>query len=160
MWRFLLAGLATVGGLILLVLGSLGDPVAKLRDLHMAVPVAAPATSQIASIPRAISAQQSKTAQNADTGAAGTDAPTALTPLSAPIVTPPVDRGPVGYDDDSTAANILFSGIPSGAQAPVRHVGSIAMGHNGRATHTYFSRSQHQGVWLFPPNQLGGGGSQ
>ena len=36
MWRFLLAGLGTVGGLVLLFVGSFGDPATILRDLRSA----------------------------------------------------------------------------------------------------------------------------
>lgn len=104
MWRFLLAGLATVGGLILLALGSLGDPVATLRDLRMAVPVTASSVGQTETLPRAISAQQSKTAQNIDIGTARMDATTVSTRVFAPIVSRPLDRVPIGYNDDGTAA--------------------------------------------------------
>ena len=49
----------------------------------------------------------------------------------SPGDTPPVDRGPIDYDNDGTAANTLLSGIPSGlAQAPVRNAGSTAAGKN------------------------------
>jgi hypothetical protein len=159
MWRFLLAGLATVGGLILWVLAFLGDPVATLHDQRTAIPVTASPVGQTETLPRAISAQQIKTAQDADMGTAGMDATAVSTQVSAPIVTRPLDRVPIGYNDDGTAANTLISGIQSGpARAPVRNAGSSAMTHSGRATHTYVTRSQHQGVWLFPPDQLGGGG--
>jgi hypothetical protein len=146
MWRFLLAGLATVGGLVLLVLGSLGDPVATLRDTRMAGPVTASPVGPTQTLPRAILAQQSKTPQQADIGTAGMDATALSTRVPAPI----------GSNDDGTAANTLLSGIPSGlVRAPVRN--AAAMAQSGRATHTYVTHSQHQGVWLFPPNQLGGG---
>ena len=38
---------------------------------------------------------------------------------------------------------------------------SVATVQNGRATHIYgtHSQSQSQGIWLFPPNQVGGGGN-
>ena len=37
MWRFLLAGLITVGGVLLLFIGSFGVPTTALRDLRSAV---------------------------------------------------------------------------------------------------------------------------
>jgi hypothetical protein len=46
------------------------------------------------------------------------------------------------------------------AQAPSRHAPSAARAQGGMAIHSYISRAQHQGVWLFPPNQTGGGGNQ
>jgi hypothetical protein len=137
MWLFLLAGLSTVGGLILLVLAFLGDPVSTFRDQRTAVRVTASPVGQTETLPRAGSAQQIKTAQDADMGTAGMDATAASTQVSAPIVTRPLDRVPIGYNDDGTAANTLISGIPSGpAAAPVRNAGSSAMAHSGRATHT------------------------
>jgi hypothetical protein len=39
MWRFLLAGLGTVGGLALLFVGSFGDPTTIFRDLRLGSPV-------------------------------------------------------------------------------------------------------------------------
>jgi hypothetical protein len=62
-------------------------------------------------------------------------------------------------DGDGAAANTLFTEIPGVVpQAPVQSAPSVAMAQNGRAIHTYGTRALDQGVWLFAPNETGGGG--
>jgi hypothetical protein len=49
----------------------------------------------------------------------------------------------------------IFAGsVYAGA---VQNAPSAATARNGHATHIYGTHSQSQGVWLFPPNQVGGG---
>ena len=49
----------------------------------------------------------------------------------------------------------IFAGsVYAGA---VQNAPSAATAQNGRATPIYGTHSQNQGVWLFPPNQVGGG---
>jgi hypothetical protein len=49
----------------------------------------------------------------------------------------------------------IFAGsVYAGA---VQNAPPAATAQNGRATHIYGTHSQSQGVWLFPPNQNGGG---
>ncbi len=140
MWRFLLAGLATIGGLVLLFLGSVGDPVATSRDLRLPDSAAKSAVSRMETAPRTI--------------AAVVDAP----PASAE---PSVQPDPVDHDGDNSAANTVLAEIDGSAaaapRAPLRHAASAAAPPRGRAVHTYVARTQHQGVWLFPPDPTGGG---
>ena len=61
MWRFLLAGLSTVGGLVLLFVASFGDPMSIMRDLRSAstaeqapiMPKATQSATQAAPVPDA-----------------------------------------------------------------------------------------------------------
>ncbi len=65
------------------------------------------------------------------------------------------------YAGDGAAGNTLFTEIPGDvAQAPVQRVPSVAMAQDGRAIYAYSTRALTQGVWLFAPNQTGGGESQ
>ncbi len=62
-------------------------------------------------------------------------------------------------DGDGTVANTRFTEIPGVVAQPRVHSGpSMATARNGLATHTFVTRSQHDGVWLFPPNETVGGG--
>ena len=54
---------------------------------------------------------------------------------------------------------IVPGSIYGGAQVPVQNTPRIAAAQNGQATHIYGTHSQSQGIWLFPPNEVGGGGS-
>ncbi len=64
-------------------------------------------------------------------------------------------------DGDGTVVNTLFSEIPGVVpQAPMQTAPSVGTAQYGRAIHAYSTRSQHEGVWLFAPNQTGGGGSR
>jgi hypothetical protein len=47
-----------------------------------------------------------------------------------------------------------YAGAPTSVQT------TPVTAQNGRAVHTYVTHSQSsQGIWLFPPNQAGGGGN-
>ncbi len=48
MWRFLLSGLLNISGLVLLFVGSLDDPVAKLRELYSALVITQAPVTQAA----------------------------------------------------------------------------------------------------------------
>jgi hypothetical protein len=62
-------------------------------------------------------------------------------------------------DGDGAIANTLFTEIPGVvAQPRVQSAPSMATAQNGLATHAFVTRSQHDGVWLFPPNETVGGG--
>jgi hypothetical protein len=140
MWRFLLAGLATFGGLVLLFFGSVSDPVATVRDPHLSDSAAKSAVSRTETTPRAIAFDM--------------NAPPAS-------VAPPVHHDPVDHDGDNSAANTVFAEIDGAAAeappAPLRHAASAATVQRRRAVHAYVTRAQHQGVWLFPPDPTGGG---
>ena len=73
MWRFLLAGLGTVGGLALLFLGSYGDPTTILPDLHPTSHVAA-TQAELKPVQSASPAMQPVEAPSRGTSASGTDA--------------------------------------------------------------------------------------
>jgi hypothetical protein len=49
--------------------------------------------------------------------------------------------------------------VYAGAQTPARNVPSATTVQNGKVTNIFGTHSQSQGVWLFPPDQLGGGGN-
>ena len=58
-------------------------------------------------------------------------------------------------EGEGTHANTLFTEIPGVvAQAPVRNV---TPSQNGQAIHVYGVHSHGQGIWLFAPDQTGGG---
>jgi hypothetical protein len=61
-------------------------------------------------------------------------------------------------DGDGSMADTQFTEIPGViAQARMQNAPLIATARNGLATHAFVTRSQHEGVWLFPPNPTGGG---
>jgi hypothetical protein len=140
MWRFLSAGLATLGGLVLLFLGSVSDPVAPSRDLHLPDAAAKSPVSRRETAPRAIAADMNAPSASAE---------------------PSVHRDPADHDGDNSAANTVLAEIDGAAAeappAPLRHAASAATVHHGRVVHAYVTRAQHQGVWLFPPDPTGGG---
>jgi hypothetical protein len=41
----------------------------------------------------------------------------------------------------------------------VQNTSRVATAQNGQVTHIFGTHSQSQGVWLFPPSQVGGGGN-
>jgi hypothetical protein len=50
--------------------------------------------------------------------------------------------------------------VYAGAQTAVQNAPSVVATQTGQGhTHAYVTRSQSQGVWLFPPNEVGGGGN-
>jgi hypothetical protein len=54
----------------------------------------------------------------------------------------------------------VFPGsVYAGAETPMQNAPTAVTTQAGRTTHIYGTHSQSQGVWLFPPNQLGGGGN-
>ena len=54
----------------------------------------------------------------------------------------------------------IFPGsVYAGTPTPAQNTPRVATVQNSRAIHTYVTHSQSQGVWLFPPNQTGGGGN-
>jgi hypothetical protein len=56
-------------------------------------------------------------------------------------------------DGDGTIANTRFTEIPGVvALARMQNAPLMATARNGLATHAFVTRSQHEGVWLFPPN--------
>ena len=97
MWRFLLAGLGTIGGVVLLFFASLGDPAPTLRDLPSSRAVATVPTRPADMASNAIPAEQGGTAQSAATTTDGMELPAVSPQPPAPIVTPPVYHGPVSY---------------------------------------------------------------
>ena len=54
---------------------------------------------------------------------------------------------------------IVPGSIYGGAQTPVPNTSRVATAQNGQVTHIFGTHSQSQGVWLFPPSQIGGGGN-
>jgi len=52
---------------------------------------------------------------------------------------------------------IVPGSVYAGAPTAVQSTPGVATAQNGRAVHTYVTHSQSQGIWLFPPNQAGGG---
>ena len=68
-------------------------------------------------------------------------------------------------DGEGPAGGYVYPGyivpgsIYGGAQIPVQNTPRTAAAQNGQATHIYGTHSQSQGIWLFPPNEAGGGGS-
>jgi hypothetical protein len=97
MWRFLLAGLGTIGGVVLLFFASLGDPGPTLRDLPSSVAITAVPRRPADMASNAIPAEQDRTAQSAATTIDGVELPAAPREPPALIVTPPVYHGPVSY---------------------------------------------------------------
>jgi hypothetical protein len=64
-------------------------------------------------------------------------------------------EGPAGgyvYPDYIVPGSI-YAGVPT------QNTPRGATAQNGQATHIYGTHSQSQGIWLFPPSQAGGGGS-
>ena len=62
-------------------------------------------------------------------------------------------QGPAGgyvYPDYIAPGSVYAGALTSVQTTP-------ATAQNGRAVHTYVTHSQSQGIWLFPPNQAGGG---
>jgi hypothetical protein len=64
-------------------------------------------------------------------------------------------QGPAGgyLYPDYIAPGSVYAGAPTPAQNTPR----VATAQNGQATHIYGTHSESQGIWLFPPNQAGGG---
>ena len=63
-------------------------------------------------------------------------------------------QGPAGgyLYPDYIAPGSVYAGAPTSVPT------TPATAQNGRAVHTYVTHSQSQsGIWLFPPNQAGGG---
>jgi hypothetical protein len=56
---------------------------------------------------------------------------------------------------DYVAPGAIYAGAPS----PMQNTPSVATAQNGQVTHIFGTHSQSQGVWLFPPSQVGGGGN-
>jgi hypothetical protein len=54
---------------------------------------------------------------------------------------------------DYIAPGSVYAGAPTPAQNSAR----VTTLRNGQATHIYGTHSQSQGIWLFPPDQAGGG---
>ena len=78
----------------------------------------------------------------------------AATALSLGIGSAYAAQGPVdGYVyPDYIVPGSVYAGAPTSVQT------TPAAAQNGRAVHTYVTHSQSQsGIWLFPPNQAGGG---
>jgi hypothetical protein len=79
----------------------------------------------------------------------------AATALSLGICSAYAAQGPAdGYVyPDYIVPGSVYAGAPTAVQTTPR----AATAQNGRAVHTYVTHSQSQGIWLFPPNQAGGG---
>jgi hypothetical protein len=60
-------------------------------------------------------------------------------------------------EGDETHANTLFTQIPGViAQPPEQHIAPLAVGQIGQGVHVFVTQSG-RGIWLFAPNQTGGG---
>jgi hypothetical protein len=94
MWRFLIAGLSTLGGLVLLLFGSFSDPVATLLDLRLADPVARSPVSRMEAAPLAVATRPSMTAASVDTKVVGLNAPPACARETSQLGVPPHQRDP------------------------------------------------------------------
>ncbi|HXA24775.1 MAG TPA: hypothetical protein VNW90_21015 [Acetobacteraceae bacterium] len=111
MWRFLLAGVGTIGGMVLLFFASFGDPAPTVRDLASSRAVATVPARPVDMASNAIPAEQGGTAQSTATTPDAMKSPAVSPQPPAPIVTPPVYHGPVSY------------ALPwRTSPAPVRHV--------------------------------------
>jgi hypothetical protein len=61
-------------------------------------------------------------------------------------------------DGHGAIANTRFPELPGAvAQPRVQSAPLMATAQNGLATHAFVTRSQHDGVLLFPPNETVGG---
>jgi hypothetical protein len=92
MWRFSLAGLLTIGGLILFSVGFLGDPAMTARVAAFLSAEAHQATAD-----GTIPAEKTETSQGAAVGRAAMALAAASTQPSGSIVVVPVNREPATY---------------------------------------------------------------
>jgi hypothetical protein len=112
MLRFCLAGLLSIGGVILLFVGSLGDPVMTVRELPSAFAASEPAVTQEAAppFPSLSEVEQATPVTPADVNAGAVagngggeadatepQVTTANVPPASLVVAPPVYHGPVSY---------------------------------------------------------------
>jgi hypothetical protein len=138
MGRFLLAGLAGTGAVILLFIGSLSDPITTMGDLYSAVadahapvsqPTVTPALVEVAlAVDRDEANGSHDLARQADV--ATPQSPPAWTLAAMSAVTPP-----------ATPERSAKRGGHHGRRGPVG---------------AYVTQS-HRGTWLFPPNPNAGG---
>jgi hypothetical protein len=129
MWRFLLAGLLTVGGLILLFIGSLGDPARTMRDLRSVFAAGQPSImpSPIESPPAMVRADQASTA--------------------APVVVPPSHSPAQSPFGNATEPAVGAIPVPQSAPAENTVRGSSQNGNAGLHQTNRRRRSSHpQGV--------------
>jgi hypothetical protein len=64
-------------------------------------------------------------------------------------------QGPAGgyLYPDYIAPGSVYAGAPT----PVQNTPRVTTLRNGQATYIYGTHLRSQGIWLFPPNQAGGG---
>jgi hypothetical protein len=140
MWRFLLAGLGTIGGVVLLFFASFGDPAPTLRDLPSSRAVATVPTRPADMASNAIPAEQGGTAQSAAARTDGMELPAVSPQPPAPIVTPPVYHGPVSYALPWRTSPEPARRVHSGGPAPGAARFFAAFRHDLRALFRVSSR--------------------
>ena len=139
MWRFSLAGLLAVGGLIALFIGSFSNAAMTLRGLRAVSPATvSPATVSPATVsPATVSpatASPVASAEQRDGDAGGVVVSAASTPpsppiLTPPILTPPVNRAPVSQRSRERADRRCRT-RSSARTAPARRPGSAGSSGN------------------------------
>ena len=109
MLRFCLAGLLSIGGVILLFVGSLGDPIMTVRDLPSVFAASEPAVTQVPAAPSPFLSEAEQATSVAPTdvdvgeiagnngGEADAAAPQETAAQAISVVVPPVYHGPVRY---------------------------------------------------------------
>jgi len=144
--RFSLAGLAGIGALVLMLVGSFSDPITRLQELpSVLAPARAPA-SEAAISPSNGEADQVLSAEPADGNVrkVSLDDPPSQADATTPLVAveQPLGALPVPPEQPDAARDRQHGH----ARWP-----STAAARNSRPVRAYITRSV-RGTWLFPPN--------
>jgi hypothetical protein len=180
MWRFLLAGLLTVGGLILLFIGSLGDPATTLNNLHSAFAADEAPITQVATVSEAPITQVATVSDSAIAWPAAVETDADLTVSAVPGPAPerpdhdmadhnaaraiPARQGePAPSAAPEAAGTVLPAARPASVQrTPPRSprpapAGLAAAVQNSpaaampRNSEAVPRDNSDRGIWLFPP---------
>jgi hypothetical protein len=97
MWRFLLAGLSTIGGVALLFLASFSDTATTWLDARTDAPASLVPVSDDTAPPEAMPAVTAAAVRGGTVQQAALEVDEAEPPVTAARITPPVYHGPVSF---------------------------------------------------------------